>query len=136
MKTTKFLFLFLGLTLLAACEAPNENTIDSDKATYHLCRTKWDSFFIDNLGIECEQEFLFGKSGNGMETFTSYKLYNTETKQYPFSWYWTSGYFNAICIEYSATDRVFFDHVEVGYEFLRGYLDGAKVEFHPYTLPQ
>lgn len=135
MKTIKFLFVLLGLSLLTACESPTEQSSDGDRATYDLCRTKWESFFLDDLGIKCQQTFLFEKNGNGIETFTAYKPFDTITEQYTFSWYWTSGYFNSIAIEYSPTDRIFFDHIQVGYNFLNGYLNGAKAEFHPYTMP-
>ncbi len=121
----------MSLSFFTACE-PTDDTVDANEATYYLCQTHWDSSFTNTNGVECEQEFLFDKDGTGVEFFTTYNPGHTYTEKYSFYWNWTSGYFNAIAIEYGSDDRVYFDNVVVGADFLTGYLDGDYAEFHPY----
>ncbi len=132
MKTAKLLFLLLiSFTLFTACDT-DDDPVDGNEATYNLCQTHWLSSFVNGSGVDCDQEFFFDMDGTGKEIITTYNFNNTVIDNYSFHWYWSSGYFRAIIIEYAPNDRILFDNVNVGVNFLSGYLDGTYAEFVPY----
>lgn len=128
-----FLFLLFILSMTSSCINIEDGFDDDSYGTnYYLCRTSWVDYYTSQYGLECKQVLTFYKDGTGMESVTTYYPAVPVTEDYRFSWYWTSGYFTTIAIEYGPNDRIFFDQVSVQYSRMTGSLDGSRVEFQPY----
>lgn len=128
----RILFLIGFCTIICGCTSDEINgPKDENTATYYLCKYWWRADYIDFDDANISQQFNFNTDGSGSEILVRSKLgQTTESKEYFFTWYWTSDRHVSICIEYSEKGVTYMDQIMIMDDVMTCFIGSDKYTFY------
>ena len=127
----KILFLIGVCTIMFSCINEEVNGFQDEKsATYYLCKYWWRADYVDFDDANISQQFNFNTDGSGSEILVRSTLGQTDSKEYPFNWHWTSENHVFICIEYSGNDIMYMDQLIIMDDVMTCFVGSDKYTFY------
>lgn len=99
--------------------------------TKELCRNSWYDSYYDANGVFCEQILVFSIDRTGYELIYAYDVPGLQPAvfKYPFSWKWTSGYYNDVEIYYGRGDYSYLEGIQFFGNSMQASFNGVRVVF-------